>query len=55
MNMLETLTLLILKPHMDKQITAIAQRTLEIEAAAITGLQKFIDTPFIPLLAYKNL
>ena len=45
--MLETLTLLILKPHMDKQITAIAQRTLEIEAAAITGLQKFIDTPFI--------
>jgi len=47
MNMLETLTLLILKPHMDKQITAIAQRTLEIEAAAITGLQKFIDAPFI--------
>jgi arabinose-5-phosphate isomerase len=47
MNMLETLTLLILKPHMDKQITAIAQKTLEIEAAAITGLQKFIDTPFI--------
>ncbi|MFA9205314.1 MAG: SIS domain-containing protein [Burkholderiaceae bacterium] len=32
---------------MDKQITAIANRTLEIEAAAITGLQKFIDTPFI--------
>lgn len=47
MNILETLTLLILKPHMDKQITAIAQRTLEIEAAAITGLQKFIDAPFI--------
>ena len=47
MNIHETLTLLILKPHMDKQISAIANRTLEIEAAAITSLQKFIDNPFI--------
>ena len=45
--MFETLTLLILIPHMEKQITAIAQRTLEIEAAAITELQKFINTSFI--------
>jgi len=45
--MLETLTLLLLIPLMDKQITAIAQRTLDIELAAIHGLEKFIDSSFI--------
>lgn len=45
--MLETLTLLLLIPLMDNQITAIAQRTLDIEAAAIQGLAKFIDTSFV--------
>ena len=47
MDMLETLTLLLLIQHMDKQITAIAKRTLEIEAAAITGLLTFINSSFI--------
>lgn len=32
---------------MDNQITAIAQKTLEIEAAAVHGLSKFIDTSFV--------
>ena len=45
--MLETLTLMLLIQHMDKQITAIAKRTLEIEAAAITGLLTFINSSFI--------
>ena len=46
----ETLTLHLRIPPMDQRIISIAKRTLEIEAAALSGLQSHIDTSFVEVV-----